>query len=148
MADWNEQRYWEDVNEGDELAPLEFNLTVHRLIVQAAGNRDFAQIHHNTEHAQMTGAEDMYANNVFLQGMWERSVREYIGLAGRLQKMGPFRMNIFNTVGETVTVSGVVTRKWQDGDEHLVEIEMRSEISKGVSVGPGPVTVALPSRGG
>ena len=89
----------------------------------------------------------MYANNVFCQAMWERTVREWMGLDGRIKKVGPFRMRVFNTVGEAVKTSGEVKRKWQEGGKNLVELEVKSEHSKGVSVGPGPVIVSLPARG-
>ena len=146
-VDWATQRQWEDVNEGDQIEPLAINLTVSRLVVEAGGNRDFNQIHHNTPVSKATGAPDMYANNVFIQSWWERAVREYIGLAGTFKKTGPFRMRIFNTVGESAVTSGQVTRRWQEDGEHLVEIEVRTETSDGVTVGPGPVVVSLPSRG-
>lgn len=147
VIDWSQQRYFEDVHEGDEVPPVIFNMTVYRLVVEAGGNRDFEPIHHNTPYSQASGAPDMYANNVFIQGMWERTVREYIGVGGRLKKTGPFRMKIFNTIGETVVTKGTVKRKWQEQGEHYVELEIWSEHSKGVSVGPGPVVVTLPSRG-
>ena len=144
MTDWTRQRTWDEVSEGDELDPVEIPITVHRLVVEAGANRDFAQIHHNTEVAQAQGAPEMYANNVFIQGWWERCTREFIGLDGRIRKVGPFRMKIFNVVGETSTTKGRVTRKWEDDGDHLVEIEMWTETPKGVSVGPGPVVVSLP----
>lgn len=144
MADWTRQRTWDEVSEGDELDPVEIPITVHRLVVEAGANRDFAQIHHNTEVAQAQGAPEMYANNVFIQGWWERCAREFIGLDGRIRKVGPFRMKIFNVVGETSTTKGRVTRKWEGDGDHLVEIEMWTETPKGVSVGPGPVVVSLP----
>jgi acyl dehydratase len=144
--DWSTQRYWEDVSEGDEVPALAFPLSVYRLVVEAGANRDFNSIHHNTEHAQKTGAPEMYANTIFLQGMWERTAREYIGLAGVMKSLKGFRMKIFNTVGETVVTKGVVKRKWQESEEALVELQIWSENSKGISVGPGSVIVALPSR--
>lgn len=146
IADWGEQRYFEDVNVGDEIPPVIFNMTVYRLVVEAGANRDFEPIHHNTPYSHDSGAPDMYANNVFIQGMWERTVREYIGLGGRLKKTGPFRMKIFNTVGETVVTKGTVQRKWQENGENFVELEVVSVHSRGASVGPGPVVVTLPSR--
>ena len=88
----------------------------------------------------------MYANNVFIQGMWERTVREYIGVAGDIKRVGPFRMNIFNTVGENMVTSGVVKRKYQEGGENLLELEIKTEHSKGTSVGPAPVVVRLPTK--
>ena len=146
MADWSTQRYFEDVQVGDRLSPISMNLTIARLVVEAGANRDFNQIHHNTPVSKRTGAPDMYANNVFIQAWWERCVREYIGLDGRIKKVGPFRMRVFNTVGETAVTSGEVKRAWQEDGENLVELEITTEISKGVSVGPGPVLVTLPSR--
>ena len=146
MVDWSKQRYWEDVNEGDEVPAIDFHLTVQRLVMEAAANRDFAQMHHNTEVAQEQGAPEMYANSVFIEGWWERTVREYIGLDGRVKKVGPFRMNIFNIVGESATTKGRVARKWQENGEKLVELEIWTENPRGVSVGPGPVVVTLPAR--
>ena len=143
--DYSKQRYWQDVNEGDEVPALEFPMTVHRLVVQAGGNMDFAQIHHNTEVAQAQGAPEMYANNVFSQAMWERTIREFIGLDGVIKKMGPFRMKTFTIVGETVRVHGNVSRKWQEGGENFVEFSLASTISSGDSV-VGTMTATLPSR--
>ncbi len=146
MADWTKQLYFEDVAEGTEIPPVTLHLTVQRMVIEAGGNRDFSPIHHNTRVAQSQGAPEMYANNIFLQGMWNRTVQEFIGLDGRIKKVGPFRMRIFNTVGDSVVTKGTVKKKWQEGGENLVELEIWSENSKGVSVGPGPVLVTLPSR--
>lgn len=144
--DWSTQRYWEDVSEGDEVPAVEFPLSVYRLVVEAGANRDFNSIHHNSEYAQKTGATEMYANTIFLQGMWERTVREFIGLGGVMKSLKGFRMKIFNTVGDTVVTKGVVKRKWEEGEEALVDLEIWSENSKGISVGPGTVVVVLPRR--
>jgi len=140
------QRHWDDVREGDELAPLRFPLTIYRLVMAAAGNRDFNAIHHNGDYARRSGAPDMYANTLFLQGMWERAVRDYIGLAGTIRRLRGFRMKSFNIVGQTVTVRGKVIAKSREGDLGLVEIELWSENENGVSVGPGSMTVTLPLR--
>lgn len=147
--DWQRQRRWSEVNEGDELAPVRFPLTVYRMVMMAGANRDFNAIHHNTEHAKATGAPEMYANVMFLQGMWERTVREYIGSAGGLHAIRGFRMKSFNTAGDTVTVRGRIERKWIDeaagrAARHRLEIRVWSENRDGVSVGPGLVTVSLP----
>ena len=138
------QRTWDAAQVGDQLGPVAFPLSVYRLVVTAGANRDFNSIHHNTEYAQASGAPEMYANTLFLQGMWERTVRDYIGLAGTLRKLAGFRMNSFNCVGETVVVKGEVTRKWREGETGLVEIRMWSENGERISVGPGTVTVTLP----
>lgn len=138
------QRTWEAVEVGERLEALEFPITIYRLVVAAGANRDFNAIHHNSDFARASGAPDMYANTLLLQGMWERAARQYIGLAGTIRRLAGFRMNSFNCVGETVVVRGEVARKWREGDAGLVEIRMWSENGERVSVGPGAMIVTLP----
>lgn len=146
-VDWTAQRHWEDVAADDELAPVSFPLTVYRLVVAAGATRDFNAIHHNSEYARASGAPEMYANTTFLLGMWERAIREFIGLRGRIRAIRGFRMTSFNVAGATVTVRGRVARTWIDGDTGLAELELWFENDDGVSVGPGTVTVSLPRKG-
>lgn len=138
------QRTWNEVAEGDRLPELHVPLTVTRLVFAAGGNRDFFPIHHNAEYARGGGAPDMYANTFFLQGLWERALRGYIGMAGTIRSLTGFTMNIFNTPGQTLVVEGTVLRKWQEDGRGLVEIEMLTRIPAGVSVGPGKWVVELP----
>jgi acyl dehydratase len=148
MVNWDRQRIWDEVSVGDELDPVSFPLSVYRLIVEAGANRDFNSIHHNSAVAQAAGAPDMYANAYFLQGMWERAVREFIGVHGTFLRLAGFRMHHFNPVGVAVVVRGRVVRVWRDGGLALVDIELTSENGDGVSVGPGTVTAALPGPDG
>ena len=147
-VDWTAQRYWDDVNEGDEVGEVQYPLTIQRMVMAAGANRDFNAIHHSTYAAQSGGAPDMYAMNFFHNGMWERVVREYIGLGGGIKQIGPFRMRVFSPVGDTVVVRGKVVRKYRGEGQGLVELELLSLLatSGNVSVGPGPVTVTLPTR--
>lgn len=138
---------WDDVSVGEELGPLSFPLTVHRLVMAAGANRDFNAIHHNGEYARAAGAPDIYANNFLLQGMWERLVRERVGLGGVIHRLSGFRMRIFNTVGDSVMVKGRVLAKWVDANAGYVEFEIWSENAHGISVGPGKVLATMPRSG-
>jgi acyl dehydratase len=143
------QRFWDEVIEGDKIEPVHFPLTVYRLVMAAGANRDFNAIHHNAEVARSSGAPDIYANTLLLQGMWERAVRQYIGLTGVIVRQSGFQMRIFNCPGDTVTVSGRVDKVWRDvanSARGFIEIEIWSENVKGVSVGPGRVRATLPMR--
>jgi len=144
--DWSAQRYWDDVAEGDDIPPVEFPLTVYRLVVEAGANRDFNAIHHNSEVARASGAPEMYANTGFLLGMWERAIREFAGLEGSVRRITGFRMRRFNVVGQTVVVRGRVLSKRREDDASLVELELWSEVDGEVTVGPGTVTVVLPEQ--
>lgn len=142
-----EPRYWDDVSEGTPVSAIEFPLTLHRLVVEAGGNRDFATVHHNANVAEATGAPDCFANNVFIQGMFERAVREFIGMRGVIRKIGPFRMHTFLMPGRTAVVSSSVRRKWEDdGGQGLVEMFVQIQADDVVAAS-GTVTAALPRRG-
>jgi acyl dehydratase len=139
-------RYWEDIQVGEALAPLAFPLSLYRLVMAAGANRDFNAIHHNSAFAQRSGAPEAYANNLLLQGMWERSARNFIGPLGRLHQLKGFRMSHFNCAGDTVTVRGEVLRKWRDGAHNYVELKIWSANRDGISVGPGTLLVSMPAR--
>lgn len=113
--------YWEDTDIGMVVPSVSFPLNIARLVLAAGSNRDLNSIHHNTIFAQSTGAPDMYANIIFLYGMWERTIREFIGLQGKIKQVKNFKMKKFNTIGSTVVVKGVVKDKYIAGDEALVE---------------------------
>jgi acyl dehydratase len=139
------QRCFEDVTVGDEVNPVSFPLPVYRLVMEAGANRDFNSIHHNSEYARQTGADEMYANVSFLLGMWERTVRQWIGNGGTIRSITGFRMRSFNYAGDTTTVYGKVVAVDAAAVPPTVTLEVHSANSTGVTVGPGQVMVTLPS---
>ncbi|MFJ8025452.1 acyl dehydratase [Streptomyces sp. NPDC096311] len=135
-----------EVRVGDQIPAVAFPLPVYRMVMAAGANRDFNSIHHNTAHARATGAPDMYANTLFLMGMWERAARDWAGPDGRFVAIRGFRMRSFNTAGSTATVRGRVTAV--DERSGLVTLSLRTEDSDGATtVGPGEVDVRLPVSG-
>ncbi|MGM7679366.1 MaoC/PaaZ C-terminal domain-containing protein [Microbacterium sp. A94] len=132
--------HFDEVQVGDELPLVKFPLSLYRLVMWAGASRDFNSIHHNTEYARATGAPEMYANTMFLMGMWERAVRDWMGPRGRITAIRRFRMQRFNLVGSTVTVNALVADITSDG---TVVIEVSTTDDHGITVGPGVVEVRL-----
>jgi len=141
-------RRFADVAVGEQLPEVAIPLTVYRLVMAAGSNRDFNSIHHNSEYARSTGAEEMYANTSFLMSSWERLIRDWCGPAGRIRAIRGFRMRSFNYVGTTMRVLGEVTatriEESAAGPLGVVEVAVRCEGPNGVTVGPGTVEVLLP----
>lgn len=140
------QRTGADITPGQLIEPVSFPLSGVRLVMEAAVNRDFNLIHHNTEAARAGGAPEMYANTLFLQAMWERGIRTFIGNAGTIRQISGFRMLAFNTVGDTATVRGKVQSARDEGDVTVVTLVIWTENAQGLSVGPGVVTATVPRR--
>ena len=114
---------------GDTLPEISIPITLHRLVMEAGANRDLSMIHHDTKIAQATGAPDAYANTFFLMGLFERQLREFIGLEGRIKKIGPMQMKTFNCVGDVLVVKGTIT----DIAEDKILIEQTIESDRGVT---------------
>ncbi|WP_310962504.1 hotdog family protein [Nocardioides terrisoli] len=133
-----------DVQPGDEVPAVAFPLSVYRLVMAAGSTRDFNSIHHNTEAAQASGAPEMYANTFMLLGMWERAVREYVGMTATIRSISGFRMKKFNIVGDTTYVGGRVLSKTTTKGVGVVHLEISAWNSLGVTVGPGTVVVEVP----
>jgi acyl dehydratase len=111
--------------------------------MEAGANRDFSLIHHDRDVARATGAPDAYANTFFIAGMFERLLREWMGHKGQIRKINKLRMQVFNSVGDTVTFRGRVT-ELIDAEKTIV-VDLWSESNDGVTV-TASATVTLPAE--
>ena len=135
----------DEVKEGVELPEFSVPLTLQRLVMEAGANRDFAPIHHDREISHATGAPDPYANTMLVQAVFEATLREWMGLAGRLCKLG-FTMRAFAAAGAILSGHGRVTavRAAQGGG--FVDLDIWTD-SGGSQTATGSATVWLPSQG-
>jgi acyl dehydratase len=97
------------VEVGEVLPETSIGLSVQRLVMIAAANRDFAPTHHDAEAARATGAGHPYGNMMFVMAMFERAVLEWAGPGARLRRLQNVRMMSFNEAGLTITGHGTVT---------------------------------------
>jgi acyl dehydratase len=132
-----------DVAEGADLPAFSIPLTIQRLVMEAAANRDFAPIHHDREIARATGAPDPYANTMLLQSIFEATLRQWMGLGGRLRKLR-FSMRSFATVGAGLSGHGRVAATHPAAGGGLVDVEIWAE-SGGRRAAAGSATVWLPA---
>jgi len=138
------QVYYEQVNVGDDIPSVDFNLTYQRMIMFVGATRNFPGLHHNERVAQKRGA----APGIFLQNnsclmLWERVVSDWMGIYGRVRG-ATFRITDFHLAGEIIHVGGKITNKAQEKGLNLVELTMESKTTRRVGMA-GTVTVALPS---
>jgi len=129
------------VSVGDEIGPISIPVTLQRLVMEAGANRDFSLIHHDRDVARATGAPDAYMNTFFIAGMFERLLREWMGLKGQLNKIQNLRMKVFNCVGDTVEFKGIVESV--DESNNHVAVALSSNTDNGVTV-TAIATVTLP----
>ena len=143
-----EQMYFEDVKEGQELAPIKIAPDKQQLVKFAAGSGDFNPLHFD-ENFPMLGAMGLKENIVhgrFKYAQVGRLVFQFAGYKGRVKKFGVSYRGM-DMLNKEITAKGVVTAKRQENGENLVELDVWTENADGQKTTPGTALVALPSRG-
>ena len=156
--------YWEDVGEGSAIPELpkgtysvsELFLFTHgvlgterakRASLEAEGSADLGGGgRFDKEHAQqrraMPGQFDYGPQRV----CWlSQAVTDWMGDGGTLLKLNA-SIRHPNIVGDTNVVSGSVTRKWIEGDDRVVDVQLENRNQAGLVTALGTATVKLPSR--
>jgi len=71
---------------------------------------------------------------------------DWVGDEGKIKTYG-ISYRGMDVPGDTLTCKGNVTKKYTEGDEHLVDCEIWLENSKGEKTTPGTATLVLPTKG-
>jgi acyl dehydratase len=144
VVDWSKQIRFGDVQVGDEVPPYHLWLNYQRIVMSVAADRMFSSIHHNREIARQGGLNDIIFNTRGYEMMFEITLRRWMGLDGRIRKMGPFRMVKNSHPGDTITGRARVTGKELREGQGLVQLEIGVDNSRGEAA-RGEVTVSLPA---
>ena len=141
----DQRAYWDDVEVGDELPTLLMPITVTRCVYLASATRDFSPHHSNRDYAQQhIGARDMFTNTPFNAGMLSRFATDWGGPLSRVRRIKLLmRDNV--CAGDDMIIDGRVARKYADGDEHLVDIDIEVSTQHGPAYGAA-ATLVLPRR--
>ena len=142
MAD---QVYWEDVTEGMEMPPLVKHPTTQQLVKYAGASGDYYQIHYDKDFAQGTGLDGIILHGALKSAFLGQYMTDWMGPSGSLKRLA-CQYRGMDFPGRPITAKGIVTRKYQDQGQTLVDCEIWLENDEGQKTTPGSATVALPSR--
>jgi acyl dehydratase len=138
-------RYWEDVREGEELAPVVVGtLTRTDLVRYAGASGDFNPIHHDEEFARLAGNPSVFGHGMLTAGFVGRCVTDFVGV----ENLRRYRVRFATRVwpGDTITCTGKVTRRYEEQGEKRIDGEVAATNQKGEVAVSGTFTAALPSR--
>ena len=139
--------YFEDVSPGQEIPTVVQNCNSQRLVQWAAGSGDYYQIHYDKDFAQGNGLPDRITHGALKHALLGRLLHEWAGDGGRVKKVA-CQYRGMDVVNEDVICHGLVKRKYQEGGENLVDLDVWTETPQGQKTTPGTAIVALPARGG
>ena len=140
------QLFWEDVTEGMELSTLVKNPTTQQLVKYAGASGDYYQIHYDKDYAIDNGLPGPILHGALKNAFLGQLMTDFAGDEGMLRRLS-CQYRGMDVPGEPITAKGTVTRKYQEGDQSLVDCDIWLENPRGEKTTPGSATVALPSRG-
>ena len=140
----SEQVYFEDIEEGSEVPTLEKNPTTQQLVKYAGASGDYYQIHYDQGFAKANGLPDVILHGALKNAFLGHLMTDWVG-HGTLKKLSA-QYRGMDVPGTPIYAKGVVTKKYVEDGENLVECDIWLENHKGEKTTPGSAVVALPSR--
>ena len=140
--------FFEDVNVGQALPPLTKPPITHVQLVRYAGaSGDFNPLHTDPEVGKAAGIGGIIAHGMLIMGFVGHMVSDYLCGPGALREFR-VRFKRMTRIGDRITCSGTITRKWEENGQGFIEAEVfAADQSLDVKV-LGTFTAALPSRQG
>jgi acyl dehydratase len=143
MAD--EVRYYEDIKEGEE-APVRSHVLDRTDLVRYAGaSYDFNPMHHDEVKAKAAGQPSVFGHGMFSMGFLGTAITDFVGIGNVRRYQVRFAKQTWPD--EKLSTRIVVTGKRTEGDDHLVDLDVRLVNDDGEEKVVGSATVAVPTRG-
>ena len=133
---------WEEVGVGDELPSVSIDVTATVIVAGAIATRDFMPVHHDRDYAGTQGAPDIFMNILSSNAHCSRFLTDWAGPEATVRRLA-IRLGVPTFPGTTLTFTGRVTGTSRQGDEGLVEVELRGANDLGDHV-TGTATLSLP----
>jgi acyl dehydratase len=103
-----------DVQVGEALPPLVEEITYRRVVMSPGATWDYFPGHFDPDYARSQGQPTIYANSLHLFGLVDRAATDWAGPAAFVVRR-KVRLQQSMYAGDTVTVTGAVTGKHDDG---------------------------------
>jgi acyl dehydratase len=139
------QTYFEDVEVGSEIGPLQKDPTTQQLVKYAGASGDFYQIHYDKDFALGNKLPGVILHGALKNAFLGQLATDFAGEQGWLRKLS-VQYRGMDQPGTKVICRGKVTKKYSDAGHPAVDCEIWLENSKGEKTTPGSATVYLPSR--
>jgi hydroxyacyl-ACP dehydratase HTD2-like protein with hotdog domain len=140
------QVYFEDVEVGMAVPPLQKNPSNTLLFLYSAVTWNPQRIHYDKEYTLTEGYRDIVVHGPLRGAFLSQLMTRWIGEGGTLKKLSYANRDIAY-VNEPLICKGMVTRKWIENGNGYVECEIWVENEHGSRLTPGNATVILPRRG-
>lgn len=145
MPPTTQQVYFEDVHEGDEIPILHKACTMQQAVMWAGASGDFYPIHFDPDYARATGLEGVIVHGGLKNAFLGQLLHDWIAPGGTIRRFG-CQYRGMDYPNQELLCRGIVTRKYEEHGDALVDVDVWIENSGGTRTTPGSATVVLPRR--
>ncbi len=136
--------YFEDVAEGDQAPELAHVLTRTDLVAYAGASGDFNPMHHDEVKATAAGQPSVFGHGMFSMGLVGTAITNYVGVGNVRRFQVRFARQTWPD--EELRTRIVVTGTRTEGDDHLVDLDVRLHNVDGEEKVVGEATAVVPCR--
>ncbi len=133
-----------NVAEGTVIGPFIKYTSTQDLVKYAGASRDFSEIHYDKDFALGAGLPGVIIHGALKSAYLGRLMTDWLGDPGALKSLQCQHRGM-DFPSESVTCSGRVARKYEEGGELLADCEIWIENSRGQTTAPGQATISLTS---
>src|SRR5712692_6801552 len=112
------QIYFEDIEVGAEIPPLEKDPTTQQLVKYAGASGDFYQIHYDKDFAIANGLPGVILHGALKNGFLGQLMTDFAGEQGWLRKLA-VQYRGMDQPGSKVVCRGKITKKHVENGQHL-----------------------------
>jgi acyl dehydratase len=136
--------YFEDVAVGEEAPVRSHVLTRTDLVRYAGASGDFNPMHHDEVLAVAAGQPSVFGHGMFSMGLLGSALTDYVGIGNVRRFQVRFAKQTWPD--EDLRTKIVVTGKREEGDDHLVDFDVRLANAAGEEKVVGEATAVVPTR--
>lgn len=141
----SEQRYWEDVQVGDQLPGFVRKTGFMNWNRYAAVNDEFVFVHMDDEVGKAAGQGAAFGMGNLRWSYVLNMLRGWVGEEGEIRELS-LQFRAINHKNDLLTSVATVTEKTVEFGEHLVRLDVGVKNQDEQQTSPGIAVVVLPSR--
>jgi hypothetical protein len=123
---------------GEELPPLELDITPTFVVSTALATRDFQDVHHDRDLAVARGSKDIFLNILTDTGLVQRFVTDWAGPTALVRQIA-IKLGVPCYAYEKLTFTGRVTAR--ENREYVIEVVARNSLGDHLT---GTVRIEVP----
>ncbi len=137
-------RSFDDYAEGEEAPVRSHVLTRTDLVVYAGASGDFNPMHHDEVAATAAGQPSVFGHGMFSMGLLGSAISDFVGVGNIRRFQVRFAKQTWPK--ENLHTKIVVAGKRTEGEDHLVDLDVRLHNDDGEEKVVGTATAVVPEK--